>query len=402
MSGAEPSRVWTGAARSCRRPERLFGLSQPGPRLGRRVSISRGERNLCCPSSRCLADKNRWQAFWRLSVSRGGRSRGHRRRRGNRTGSPHPQSRYGLPVSSRMGFRQESCGVCGRRGPDPRPAGRRDRVRQVRAAAHPRPRDWRSPTPPTTLNLALVDFKGGATFAGLAPLPHVAALITNLADDEALVDRMQDALGASWSVARSSWAGTALSPRPDTRLPTGRSRSRAAADASRGGRRVLRAAHSPPRLHRRLHQHRPPGRSLGVHLLLASQRLEEGRLRGLESHLSYRIALRTFSAADSRAVLAGPEAFDLPPEPGSGLLQTDQGLLRFRAAYVSGPAPPQAPATTTSGALHHKPQSQRRPARPRPRPRRSWTPRCPGCAGPARRRAVVAAAAGGSHDARGR
>ena len=37
------------------------------------------------------------------------------------------------------------------------------------------------------------------------------------------------------------------------------------------------------------------GRSLGIHLLFASQRLEEGRLRGLEGHLSYRIALRTFS-----------------------------------------------------------------------------------------------------------
>ncbi|MDT0347893.1 FtsK/SpoIIIE domain-containing protein, partial [Streptomyces litchfieldiae] len=36
------------------------------------------------------------------------------------------------------------------------------------------------------------------------------------------------------------------------------------------------------------------GRSLGLHLLLASQRLDEGRLRGLEAHLSYRIGLRTF------------------------------------------------------------------------------------------------------------
>ncbi len=50
------------------------------------------------------------------------------------------------------------------------------------------------------------------------------------------------------------------------------------------------------------------GRSLGLHLLLASQRLEEGRLRGLESHLSYRIGLRTFSAAESRAVLGVPDA----------------------------------------------------------------------------------------------
>ncbi|TKS94577.1 hypothetical protein, partial [Streptomyces galbus] len=51
------------------------------------------------------------------------------------------------------------------------------------------------------------------------------------------------------------------------------------------------------------------GRSLGVHLLLASQRLEEGRLRGLETHLSYRIGLRTFSAAESRAALGVPDAY---------------------------------------------------------------------------------------------
>src|SRR5205807_4064606 len=31
-----------------------------------------------------------------------------------------------------------------------------------------------------TLNLALVDFKGGATFTGMAELPHTCAVITNL------------------------------------------------------------------------------------------------------------------------------------------------------------------------------------------------------------------------------
>ena len=40
----------------------------------------------------------------------------------------------------------------------------------------------------------LVDFKGGATFLGLAGLPHVPAVITNLADELTLVDRMADTL----------------------------------------------------------------------------------------------------------------------------------------------------------------------------------------------------------------
>ena len=47
---------------------------------------------------------------------------------------------------------------------------------------------------PEELNLALIDFKGGATFAGLEPAPHVAAVITNLSDKLALVARMRDAL----------------------------------------------------------------------------------------------------------------------------------------------------------------------------------------------------------------
>lgn len=47
---------------------------------------------------------------------------------------------------------------------------------------------------PDALNLVLVDFKGGATFLGLASAPHISALITNLSDEAAMVARMADAL----------------------------------------------------------------------------------------------------------------------------------------------------------------------------------------------------------------
>jgi DNA segregation ATPase FtsK/SpoIIIE, S-DNA-T family len=84
-------------------------------------------------------------------------------------------------------------------------------------------------------------------------------------------------------------------------------------------------------------RHQLDGRSLGVHLLLASQRLDEGKLRGLESHLSYRVGLRTFSAMESRTVLGVPDAYQLPRSPGNGFLKTEADTLtRFRAAYVSG------------------------------------------------------------------
>src|SRR5690606_39951228 len=65
------------------------------------------------------------------------------------------------------------------------------------------------------------------------------------------------------------------------------------------------------------------GRSLQVHLLLSTQRLEEGKLRGLDSHLSYRIGLKTFSGADSRAVIGVPDAFTLPGGGGHGILKSD-------------------------------------------------------------------------------
>ena len=48
--------------------------------------------------------------------------------------------------------------------------------------------------PPELLNLVLIDFKGGATFLGFELTRHVAAVITNLANEAHLVARMKDAL----------------------------------------------------------------------------------------------------------------------------------------------------------------------------------------------------------------
>ncbi|MFB8090394.1 type VII secretion protein EccCa [Streptomyces sp. NPDC055992] len=195
-----------------------------------------------------------------------------------------------------------------------------------------------------TLNFVLADFKGGATFAGMAGLPHVAAVITNLSDDLALVDRMGDALRgelqrrqellrAAGNFAgvhdyeRARAAGAALEPLPSLVLVIDEFSE------------LLTAKPDFIDVFIRIGR---IGRSLGVHLLLASQRLEEGRLRGLETYLSYRIGLRTFSAEESRAALGVPDAYDLPPVPGSGFLKAGtREMTRFKAAYVSGPYRPE-------------------------------------------------------------
>jgi S-DNA-T family DNA segregation ATPase FtsK/SpoIIIE len=193
-----------------------------------------------------------------------------------------------------------------------------------------------------TLNLALIDFKGGATFAGMAELPHTCAVITNLSDELPLVDRMGDAINGE-VVRRQELlrtAGNFASVRDYEKA-----REQGADLAPLPSLLVIIDEFSE------LLSSRPDfidlfvmigrlGRSLGIHLLLASQRLEEGRLRGLDSHLSYRIGLRTFSASESRSVLGVADAYQLPPVPGSAFLKFDtESLIRLRAAYVSGELP---------------------------------------------------------------
>lgn len=195
---------------------------------------------------------------------------------------------------------------------------------------------------PDELNLILVDFKGGATFLGFEKANHVAAVITNLAQEAHLVARMHDALAGELTRRQGLLrAAGNLSGIGDYR------RARAA------------GADLPPlpalfivvdEFSEMLSQH-PDfaelfvaigrlGRSLGVHLLLASQRLDEGRLRGLDTHLSYRVCLKTFSAAESRAVIGVTDAHELPGTPGAGLLRTADGkLTRFHTTFVSGPVP---------------------------------------------------------------
>lgn len=193
---------------------------------------------------------------------------------------------------------------------------------------------------PEQLNMVLVDFKGGATFAGMSEMPHVSAVITNLAQELTLVDRMQDALSGEmvrrqellreagnfasvrdYEKARAS--GEDLAPMPSLFIVVDEFSEMLSAKPE-----FIDLFVAIGRL----------GRSLGLHLLLASQRLEEGRLRGLESHLSYRVGLRTFSAGESRTVLGVPDAYELPAEPGLGYLKPDPtSMQRFKAAYVSGP-----------------------------------------------------------------
>ncbi|MEU6843495.1 type VII secretion protein EccCb [Streptomyces sp. NPDC046716] len=83
------------------------------------------------------------------------------------------------------------------------------------------------------------------------------------------------------------------------------------------------------------------GRALGVHLLLGARRLPDGVLRGLTTHLAFRIALRTATPEESRIAIGVTDAHRLPRDPGVGYLQWGTDFLRrFQAAYASAPHEP--------------------------------------------------------------
>ncbi|MBY0442981.1 MAG: type VII secretion protein EccCb, partial [Mycobacteriaceae bacterium] len=200
---------------------------------------------------------------------------------------------------------------------------------------------------PQVLNLILIDFKGGATFLGMERAPQVAAVITNLAEEEPLVARMREALTGEMNrrqqLLRAAGNMVSVAAYEDARR-SGKISEKYCGTNIFGALPTL--CIIVDEFSELLSQY-PDfvdvfvaigrlGRSLGMYLLLASQRVDEARLRGLEAHLSYRICLKTLSANESRTVLGVPDAYQLPNKPGAGFLRTGPDeLIRFQAASVS-------------------------------------------------------------------
>ncbi|HEY2674406.1 MAG TPA: FtsK/SpoIIIE domain-containing protein [Rugosimonospora sp.] len=194
--------------------------------------------------------------------------------------------------------------------------------------------------PPDRLNLLLVDNTGSTTFGVLDGLPHLAGRVASLAENPDQIDRLRAVLQAEMrrrqrvlrdagplagiaEYDRRRDSGQPLPPLPRLLVVVDEFDELTTAWPE-----LLDLATEVGRA----------GGPLGVHLLLATQRVEEGRLRGLEQFLSYRLGLRTFTAYESRALLGVPDASTLPPLPGSGYLKVGATRLeRFRAAQVSGP-----------------------------------------------------------------
>ncbi|WP_153011587.1 FtsK/SpoIIIE domain-containing protein [Serinicoccus chungangensis] len=181
---------------------------------------------------------------------------------------------------------------------------------------------------PADLALLLVDFKGGSSLGDCARLPHVTGMVTDL--DPHLAARVLTSLQAELThrEARLAEAGV-----KDARDLPGLPRLVVVIDEFR----VL--AEEVPEVMSGLVRLAAVGRSLGVHLVLATQRPAGVVGADLRANVNLRIALRVRDGTDSQDVIETPAAALLPEgRPGLALWRT--GADAPRAVQVARVGPP--------------------------------------------------------------
>jgi DNA segregation ATPase FtsK/SpoIIIE, S-DNA-T family len=194
---------------------------------------------------------------------------------------------------------------------------------------------------PDELVLVLVDYKGGAAFGPCADLPHVVGLVTDL--DGPLVERALASLGAELTRREAVLAASGVSDVEEHRRRVGRP----------GGppevlpRLVIvvdefaSLAAELPDFVEGLVGIAMRGRSLGVHLVLATQRPEGVVSADIRANANLRICLAVTRETESRDVLDSSAAAAISrATPGRGYARTGHAeLTPFQAGRVGGRRP---------------------------------------------------------------
>lgn len=186
---------------------------------------------------------------------------------------------------------------------------------------------------PDCLSFLLVDYKGGAAFAECAELPHTVGLVTDL--DPHLVRRALTSLRAELRHREEL-----LASRGAKDLVTLERRSDPAAPP------VLvividefaTLVREVPEFVEGIVDIAQRGRSLGIHLILATQRPAGVITENLRANTNLRIALRVADSADSSDVLGGTDAANFDPaHPGRAAYRVGAGRIEhFQTGYLGG------------------------------------------------------------------
>ncbi|WP_196717402.1 FtsK/SpoIIIE domain-containing protein [Actinomyces trachealis] len=174
--------------------------------------------------------------------------------------------------------------------------------------------------PPSALSFVLVDYKGGAAFGPLARLPHTAGVLTDL--DGAGTMRALASMEAE--VRRRERLLATFKAKDLAGLPVAEVPARLVVVVDEFA--TMAAQH--PEVLSTLVRLASQGRSLGIHLVLASQRPGEGLSPTIRANTSLRVCLRVLEPQDSRDLLGHDGAYRLPPEPGAFMMAGVQEMLR--------------------------------------------------------------------------
>ena len=172
--------------------------------------------------------------------------------------------------------------------------------------------------PPRHVSFVLVDFKGGGAFDVVAGLPHVAAVVTDLDAHESAraLQSLRAELLEREELLRAEGASSIDELAPSVPLP----RLVVVVDE------FAALADELPDFLDGLVDVARRGRSLGVHLVLATQR-PAGVVTGqIRANTSLRVCLRVQDKADSIDILDRPDGAMLPPIVGRALILR-QGMV---------------------------------------------------------------------------
>ncbi|TBN56341.1 hypothetical protein EYE40_02425 [Glaciihabitans arcticus] len=154
---------------------------------------------------------------------------------------------------------------------------------------------------PDQLTLLLVDFKGGAAFGALSALPHCVGLVTDLDDDTA--ERALESLAAELRYRERTLAEAGV--RSIEQLPE-LPRLVIVVDE------YAAVAQGHPHLNALFSDLAARGRSLGIHLILCTQRPSGVVRDAILANSGLRISLRVNNRSDSAAVIGVDDAALVP------------------------------------------------------------------------------------------
>ena len=188
---------------------------------------------------------------------------------------------------------------------------------------------------PDALTFLLVDFKGGAAFGSCARLPHTAGVVTDL--DGALAERALASLAAELRHREAVLARAGAKDLDDHRRAGGHGLPRLAIVVDE----FATLAEELPDFVGGLVGIAQRGRSLGVHLVLATQRPEGVVSADIRANTNLRLCLAVTRESESRDVLDAPVAATISRRtPGRGYARTGHTeLTAFQTARVGGRRP---------------------------------------------------------------